>query len=142
MTYPVAPAARTLCTRGPLEYMDSMITLTFGLSLDHMPHRLDPVHSRHADIHDHDVGGNLAGHLDGLPAVDGLAHDLHARFGIDQPPKTVPEHLVIVNDHHPGHSCDSFSEALLHPSARSVCDFIHVYSDYRIMRRKDIREIP
>src|SRR5918911_1310761 len=41
-----------------------------------VPRRLDAAHPRHVQVHDDDVGRELAHHPDGVGAGAGLAHDL------------------------------------------------------------------
>lgn len=43
--------------------------------------RVDAVHRRHADVHEHHVRPGLAGERDGLCTVGGLTHDHDARLG-------------------------------------------------------------
>ena len=51
------------------------------LGQEDLPGRLDAVHLRHPDVHQHDVGGELVDQPDRLDAVAGRADDLHARPG-------------------------------------------------------------
>ena len=51
---------------------------------DDPPGRLDPVHDRHAHVHQHDVGALLAAQPHGLRAVGRGADDGEVRLGVEQ----------------------------------------------------------
>ena len=55
----------------------------------------DAVHHRHADVQAHDVGLDLAGELDRLAAVTGLADDLDA-LGVGEQRGDAPPHDRVV----------------------------------------------
>ena len=65
------------------------------------PGRLEPVHLRHPDVHQHDVRPVLERGRDRLPPVRGLGHHLDARRAEDQPEAAADQRLV-VGDDHPG----------------------------------------
>jgi len=48
------------------------------------PCRFESVDARHADVHEHDVGPDIAGQLHRLVPVRGLAHDLKLVGGVDE----------------------------------------------------------
>jgi hypothetical protein len=58
---------------------------------------LDAVQLGHRDVHDDDVGLQLLGQPDGFPAVAGLAGDLHVGLRLQDHPKAVTDHGVIVS---------------------------------------------
>ena len=65
------------------------------------PGRLEPVHLRHPDVHQHDVRPVLEGGRDRLPPVRGLGHHRDARRAEDQP-EAAPDQRLVVGDDHPG----------------------------------------
>src|SRR5215472_8313891 len=65
---------------------------------DQAPRGLDPVHARHADVHEDDVGAEPAHRLDRLDAVCGLAHDLDVRLGVQEQAEAGSDHRVVVDD--------------------------------------------
>src|SRR4051812_20862786 len=56
----------------------SALTLS---GLHDLRRRCDPVHHRHADVHEHDIGSDIPGELHPLGAVGRLAHELEIRLG-------------------------------------------------------------
>src|ERR1039457_7268178 len=54
------------------------------------PGGLQAVHSRHPDVHQHDVGARTAGQVHRLGAVDRLADHLKVIGGVDQPVEPRP----------------------------------------------------
>jgi len=71
----------------------------FGLGavLLDVPCRLEGREARHADIHEHDIGTQVAGLLDRLARVSGLACYFKIAFAFQQPPNSLAEECVIVN---------------------------------------------
>ena len=65
------------------------------------PGRLEPVHLRHPDVHQHDVRPVLERGRDRLPPVRGLGHHRDARRAEDQP-EAAPDQRLVVGDDHPG----------------------------------------
>ena len=64
---------------------------------DHLG-RLEPVHVRHAEIHDHDVGPPTLGQRDGRGAVGRLADDADPRRAGQREAKTLAHDLVVIGD--------------------------------------------
>ncbi len=60
--------------------------------------RLDSVHLRHAQVHDHDVGLAALGERDGCLAVGSLAHDADVRRAQQREPQAFADHFVVVRD--------------------------------------------
>ena len=60
-----------------------------------------PVHDRHPDIHQHDVGPQSAGLAHRLDAVRGLADDVQVGRGFDQDPEPGPDEGLVVGDQDP-----------------------------------------
>ena len=61
--------------------------------------RLEPVHDRHADVHEHDVGLELAHQRHRLGAVLALADDLEVWGGVhEQAERPAHERLVVHHD--------------------------------------------
>ena len=65
------------------------------------PGGLDAVDAGHADVHEHDVGGELLGLDDRLFAVLGLGDDVDALFRVQDHVEPAPEQGLVVGDHHP-----------------------------------------
>ena len=64
------------------------------------PRRRQPVHARHADVHQDDVGGAAAGERDRLDAVRGLADDLDVGLGLEDRAQPAAHHRLIVGEQH------------------------------------------
>ena len=62
---------------------------------------VDPVEHGHADVHEHDVGADPAGHLDRLPPVGGLAPDLDVGLGVEDGRRSRPGPRLVVGDDDP-----------------------------------------
>ena len=60
----------------------------------------DPVHDRHQQVHEHDVGLELADELDGAPPVLGLAHDLDVVEQLEEPVQAAADDRVVVDQQH------------------------------------------
>jgi hypothetical protein len=69
--------------------------------LFHLAGGLDAGDLRHPDVHEHDVGGDLAGDLHGLRAVGGLADKLKAGFPLQDHLKSPAEKGMVIRDQHP-----------------------------------------
>ncbi len=65
---------------------------------------LDAVAARHAQVHQHDVGRQLAGERDGLGAVGGGADDLDAGQQAEHHGQALADHPLVVGDEHPDHA--------------------------------------
>src|SRR5207248_8165775 len=72
------------------------------------PGRLEPVHLRHPDVHQHDVRPVPERGRDRLPPVRGLGHHRDARRAEDQPEAAADQRLV-VRDDHPGAGVRSYA---------------------------------
>jgi hypothetical protein len=62
---------------------------------------LQPVHDRHADVHQHDVGPQRPRLADRLDPVAGLADHAQVRGGLDEHPEPGPDQGLVVGDQHP-----------------------------------------
>ena len=60
--------------------------------------RDQPIHPRHRDVHDDDVGLEIDGALDGGRAVAGLGDHFHVGLSVDEQPQTVPDGHVVVGE--------------------------------------------
>ncbi len=69
-----------------------------GHELKHLLGRLEAVHVRHAEIHDHDVGASPLCEGDRRRAVRRLADDADARRARQCEAKALPNDLVVVRD--------------------------------------------
>ena len=99
---PLAPAdsaAYTYWSRSNVVSM--MIRISAGPVREDPPGRLQAVHLRHPDVHQHDVRPVLERGRDRLPAVRRLGHHRDARRAQDQPEPAADQRLV-VRDDHPG----------------------------------------
>jgi hypothetical protein len=67
--------------------------------------RGDPVEVGHADVHEHDVGAEPPGSLDGLAPGGRLTDDLDRRIAREELDEPGPHEIVIVGDEHPCHVC-------------------------------------
>ena len=74
-------------------------------ALDQQPRRRDAVEPRHADVHQHDVGGRDRELLERVAAVLGLADDRHVRLRVDHHPQTRAHERLVVDEEDPGHAC-------------------------------------
>jgi hypothetical protein len=63
--------------------------------------RLQPVHPRHLDVHEGDVGAELAEDLDGLEGAAGGAHLVV--FVFEQLVEDAPDPLLVVHHKDAGH---------------------------------------
>ena len=61
--------------------------------------RLDPVHDRHGDVHQHDVRLLVADELDRGTAVGGAPDDADAAVGRENRLERLREEAVVVGDH-------------------------------------------
>ena len=61
----------------------------------------DAVDARHLHVHEHDVGAQLAGQLDGLGAVPGLADDLDVGLDRQDQPEPGADQRLVVDQEHP-----------------------------------------
>jgi hypothetical protein len=62
---------------------------------------LDPVHARHSDVHQHDVGAVLGRRDDRLLAGFGLGDDLDVAGRLEHRLETRAHHRLVVGDDHP-----------------------------------------
>ena len=73
----------------------------------HVPDLGGGVHSGgsgHDDVHEHDVGLELAGHLHGPVGVARLADGLHVLLTLEQQPQPGPHDRMVVDDQYSDHS--------------------------------------
>ena len=89
--------------------------------------RLDPVDARHPDVHQDDVGREVAGPGHGLLAVGGLADHVEVGLDLEDHPEAAPDQRLVVGDQDlswrrpaPAHAADQRQgrEQLEAPSAR------------------------
>ena len=65
--------------------------------------RLDPVETRHPDVHQHDVGADRVREVDGGGTVGGLAEDEQVGLGGEDHPEPGAHQLLVVCQHDGGH---------------------------------------
>ena len=70
------------------------------IDLANPPDRLDALHLRHPQVHQHDVGTVRAERLDGLAAVGGFGDDLEIGLLVDDVGDAGAQQRVIVDDQH------------------------------------------
>ncbi len=72
--------------------------------------RLDAIHDRHADVHQHHVRSELPRQRHGLQTVRSLPHDREAGARLDNQPKAdAHQRLVVGDQHRDGHRYSSGS---------------------------------
>ena len=71
--------------------------------------RRDPVHARHPDVHQHDVGVQGRCHADPGRPVAGLADDLDVGLGLQDQPEPHPEQGLIIDEQYPDHAASPSS---------------------------------
>ena len=96
-TYPEAPATSIPRTISWSSCPESATALVGEIRLQ-PPGRLDPVHRRHPDVHQHDVGCERADEAERLHARAGLTDHLGSRTSSD---RSDSEAGVVVDDEHP-----------------------------------------
>jgi hypothetical protein len=69
-----------------------------GRDLPDLPGRLDSADARHADVHEHDVGGQLLDSVDGLFARAGLADDADFVGQLQGRTEPVPSDGMVIDD--------------------------------------------
>ena len=62
-----------------------------------LPGRLDAVHPRHADVHQHHVGLQRPHLVEGLQAVPGLADDREVLLGLQDHPEAGAQQRLVVD---------------------------------------------
>src|SRR5690606_23374220 len=72
-----------------------------GGGCKHLRRRLDTVHPRHLDVHEHDVGLELGCEVHGRNAVGGLSDDLHVVGSADEDVERFAHERLVVGDEHP-----------------------------------------
>ena len=76
--------------------------------------RLEAVHHRHPDVHQHHVGVLAGGEGDGLGAVARLADDLDVGLAGEQHREAAAHEHLVVGDHHPDrHSASPYGSSAL-----------------------------
>src|SRR5207302_2436156 len=63
--------------------------------------RLEPVHHRHGEVEEDDVGDAREHDLDALAPVGRLADDVEAAVAVQRAPEQGAQRLRVVDDHHP-----------------------------------------
>ena len=81
---------------------------------------LDPVHARHVEVHQHDVGLELLGLLDRLGAVGGGADELDVLEPADQAAEAVADDAVVVGEQDADHRGTSSVTVVPCPGAEST----------------------
>ena len=76
------------------------------------PDRLDPVHARHPQVHQHHVGVVAAGELDRLLAVRGGADQLDPVEQPEQRAEALADHALVVGEQDADHVSGSHSSTL------------------------------
>jgi hypothetical protein len=66
--------------------------------------RGEPVHARHAQVHEHDVGAGADHRLDAGRPVLGARHDLDGAAGGQDRPQMGADHRLVVHHHDPDHA--------------------------------------
>jgi len=75
-----------------------------GRAVAQDPSRLEPVQPRHPDVHQHDVGLQVASELDRLGAVARLADHLDVRFRLEDQPEAGADERLVVGEQDPNHA--------------------------------------
>ena len=75
-----------------------------GLQCAHPPGRLEAVHARHPDVHEHDIGCELFSPSDGISTVDGIPDHTDVRLGAEDHPEAGADELLVVGQQHPDHA--------------------------------------
>ena len=76
--------------------------------------RLEAVHHRHPDVHQHHVGVLAGGEGDGFGTVARLADDLDVGFAGEQHREAAAHERLVVGDHHPDrHSASPYGSRAL-----------------------------
>ena len=65
-----------------------------------LPGGLDPGERGHPHVHEHDVGDQVLGLLDGLLAIGGLTHEFDVGLLLEDHLQAATEQGVVVDDHH------------------------------------------
>ena len=97
----MAPASSAAVTRSSSMKLVSATTSTSGQRGLDLGGGRDPVHHRHQEVHEHDVGLELRDELDGAPPVLGLADDLDVVEELEEPVQAAPDDRVVVDQQHP-----------------------------------------
>jgi hypothetical protein len=58
----------------------------------------EAVEAGHADVHDYDVGGELAGFFDGILAIKGFAADFVIGLGLNEGADAAAHNFVVIDD--------------------------------------------
>ena len=109
---PLAPAwsaSKTYSSRSKVVRISTRGGL--AAARDDAPRRLEPVHRRHPDVHQHDVGPAATHGLDRLRAVRRLGDDAQVGLGLeDHPEAGAHERLVVGDEDVDAHAGDRHSE--------------------------------
>jgi hypothetical protein len=74
-----------------------------GGRVQQSPGGLQPVHHRHAHVHQDHVGPQFAAAPHRVLAVGDLAHHRHALLGVEQRAEPLAHHRLVVGEHDPDH---------------------------------------
>ena len=96
--YPRAPDSSPRCSSERSPYAVKIRTPVVGRALEHLLGGLEPVHVRHAQVHDHDVGPAALGQGDGGGAVGRLADHADPRRAGQREAEPLAHDLVVVGD--------------------------------------------
>ena len=99
----MAPASSASSTRSRSANEVSTTTCTGVALLGDPPRRLDAVHARHRQVHQHDVRPLFQAQRHRRLAVAGRAHHLQPGIRGEQLHEAVSDDRVVVHDHHPDH---------------------------------------
>ena len=92
------------------------------LAREQPPGRLEPVHDRHPDVHQDDVGAGPPAGVDGLRAVAGLGDDSDLRVGLEDHPEAGAHECLVVGDQDAdGHAGTPASRGMRASRAKPWC---------------------
>ena len=72
--------------------------LNRGIPLADHTGRLQPVHSRHVDVHEHDIRRQRPGQIYGLTAVSRLTDQLNVRRLLQDVPQFIPHEPMVIRE--------------------------------------------
>src|SRR5579862_7941381 len=85
------------------------------IALDNLRSGVDSIELRHSNVHYYDIGAELLGHPDRLAPIRCLANDFDLGIGLEEEPKALSDHAVVVCEEHfstEGHMFPSTDRAL------------------------------
>jgi hypothetical protein len=86
---------------------------------------LDPVGTRHPDVHQDDVGREFACHRDGRVTVGGFCHDFDVGLGFQDHLDAAAYQRLVIGDHDADHAVIPPREGSAGSSARSTASTAH-----------------